>query len=374
MKTDTDRTRRDEMKAKRLRGIIWEKTDGSGRKLFSQSSSSRSRTANWTHSLDVSLLTILKQEYIEGNFVNRQFTKSSWDQIVAAFNAKTKLNFTKEHLKNRLKTLRILFKQYDELAVMNGWMWDPDHNVPRPEDPAEWERVIAINPQYAKCRDKPCPEYPILKLFFIKNATNQTQLDAMAVELTEKDEGSSSSLKLLEKSTPNHHHHCSNTPPPPAPPPPSYPTTNEYNEPDDNSSSDITEKSPKLTKAPEELLELNRRQQEVIEDILNQETSFRLKTARGNPRYSPEQCIAKLKTVRNLSSQAFLAACEAFRDKHERQVFMSLQGKTLHAWIERTVLMQPQHIFPQPLQQHFHGDHHMGNTACHPQSQEVNFP
>ncbi|KAJ3689677.1 hypothetical protein LUZ61_018841 [Rhynchospora tenuis] len=372
MKVDTDRTRRDEMKAKRLRGIIWEKKDGSGRKLNSLSSSSRSRTANWTHSLDVSLLTILKQEYIEGNFVNGQFTKSSWDQIVLAFNAKTKLNFTKEHLKNRLKVLRTLFKQYDELAVMNGWTWDTDHNVPRPNDPAEWEHVIAINPQYAKCRDKPCPEYPILKLFFIKNATNQTQLDAMAVELTDKDEGSSSSLKLPEKATPNHHHHYSNTPPPPPPPPLSYPTTNEYNctynEPDDNSSSDITEKSPNLTKALEELLELNRRQQEIIQDILNQEASFRPKP------YSTEQCIAKLKTVRNLSSQAFLAACEAFRDKHERRIFMSLQGKTLHAWIERTVLMQPQHICPQPLQQLFCGDHHMGNTAGHPQPQEAKFP
>ncbi|KAF3321066.1 L10-interacting MYB domain-containing protein [Carex littledalei] len=381
MKMDTERTRRDEIKAKRrLRGHVWDKRDGSGRKPISESSSSRSRTANWTHSLDVALLTILKQEYIEGNFVNGQFTKSSWSHIVPAFNDKTRLNFTKDHLRNRLKVLRNLFRPYDELAVMSGWAWDPEHNVPRPNDPADWDRVVAINPQYAKCRERPCPEYPILKLFFTKNATNQTQLDAMAVELTDKDEGSSSSLRLPEKSTPNHHpHYSNNTPPPPpphpapSPPPPRYPTTNEYNctynELDDNSSSEITEKSLNITKALEELVELSRRQQEIIQDILTQELSFGLKP------YSTEQCIAKLKTVRNLSAQAFLAVCEAFRDKHERRVFMSLEGKTLYAWIEKAVLMQAQPVFPQPLQQHFCGDHNMGNTSGQPpQSQEVNFP
>jgi hypothetical protein len=234
--------------------------------------------------------------------------------------------------------------------------------------------MYQINPQYAKCRERPCPEYPILKLFFTKNATNHTQLDAMAVELTDKDEGSSSSLRLPEKSTPNHQHHYSNTAPTPAPPPPPpYSITNEYdhtyNEPDDNSSSEVTDKSRNITKALEELVELSRRQQEIIQDILNQEQSFGLKP------YSTEQCISKLKTVRNVSSQAFLAACEAFRDKHKRRVFMSLQGKTLHAWIQRTVLMQAQTMFPQALQQNFHGDHCMGNTACQPdQSHEVNFP
>lgn len=202
----------------------------------------------------------------------------------------------------------------------------------------------------------------------------------MAVELTDKDEGSSSSLRLPEKSTPNHHPHYRNdTSPPlpphpaPSPPPPRYPTTNEhnctYNEPDDNSSSEITEKSLSITKALEELVELSRRQQEIIQDILTQELSF------GPKPYTTEQCIAKLKTVRNLSAQAFLAACEAFRDKHERRVFMSLEGKTMYAWIEKAVLMQAQPVFPQPLQQHFRGDHNTGNTSGQPpQTQEVNFP
>jgi Myb/SANT-like DNA-binding domain len=110
-----------------------------------QSSSSRSRTANWTHSLDVALLTILKQEYINGNFVNGQFTKSSWSSIVPAFNDKTSLNFTKEHLKNRLKVLRNMFRPYNELAVMSGWAWDSEHNVPRPDDPVGWDRIITVS-------------------------------------------------------------------------------------------------------------------------------------------------------------------------------------------------------------------------------------
>jgi Myb/SANT-like DNA-binding domain len=87
------------------------------------------------------LLTILKQEYINGNFVNGQFTKSSWSSIVPVFNEKTSLNFTKEHLKNRLKVLRNVFRPYNELAVMSGWAWDSEHNVPRPEDPADWDLI-----------------------------------------------------------------------------------------------------------------------------------------------------------------------------------------------------------------------------------------
>ncbi|KAJ3670486.1 hypothetical protein LUZ60_010810 [Juncus effusus] len=317
----------DAERSKRRRDISNKRENGrknSTEKSSKSPSASRSRTSNWTHDLDSSLLSIMKQEYLEGNFTNGQFSKQSWSTIVETFNSKTNLSFNREHLRNRLKVLRNVFRVYNELVSLSGWNWDLESNLPKPDDPAMWDHVISLNPQYAKCREKPCPEYPILKLFFTRNITNQTQIDAMAVELIDKEENSSSFPKLPQKSSSNFHYY-QNTP---------LQNNNEYEEEEeeeelneDLSSDNLSEKSENVTKALEELSQINKRQQEIINYLMEKDVLI----GKVN---STEQCIGKLKTVRNLPAEAFLRVCEVFRDKHERSVFMSLEGKTLHAWIQ----------------------------------------
>ncbi|XP_072962805.1 uncharacterized protein [Typha angustifolia] len=340
---DLGRTIKEEAKfRKRSRDLVWDKRGlyanalGMPKKKVAGESVKRARIANWTRTLDAALVRILKQEYFEGNFVNGLFTKSAWIRIVAAFNAKTRLNLNKGHLQNRLKVLKDIFRLYNDVATMSGWEWDPVRNLPKPEDPSSWERIVVINPQFAKCRDKPFPAYPILKLFFVKDTSNQSQMDAMAVDLSDIGEDSSSSHSLSEKNASNEKQKDRTAPVA------SNNKGNDASASDDVSSSGLSERTFVVSRALEELVEIGRRQQEIASELLNQEIAFRPKS------YSIEQCISKLKSLRNISSEAFLAACEAFQDKHDRCVFMNLKGPVLRAWIDRKFAMHS--IYHQPIQ------------------------
>nr|CAD1835291.1 unnamed protein product [Ananas comosus var. bracteatus] len=343
------RTRREEAKLRRtIRDIVWERRgpyvhilDMPIKKVIGKSVR-RVRTANWTRSLDASLLRLFKQEYIEGNFINGQFTKSAWARIVTAFNMKTRLSLNKGHLQNRLKVLKNTFRLYNDVATLNGWEWDSERNVPKPQDPSSWDRMIAVNPQYAKCRDKPFPAYPILKLFFVKSsASRQSQMNAMAGDFSDKGEGcSSSSFRSSEKN-------ASSQKPKDIPLP--YASNKEDADDDDNasasddgSSSSQSGRTSAVSKALEELVEIGRRQQEIAKELLNRQLAAMPKV------YSIEQCMLKLKTLRNMSSEAFLSVCDAFRDEHDRCIFMNLKGPILHAWIDRKVAMHS--VYQQPIQ------------------------
>nr|CAD1833523.1 unnamed protein product [Ananas comosus var. bracteatus] len=41
----------------------------------------------------------------------------------------------------------------------SGWGWDYVQNIPTIDDPSDWDAIIAENPAYVKCRDKPFPAY-----------------------------------------------------------------------------------------------------------------------------------------------------------------------------------------------------------------------
>ncbi|XP_072988642.1 uncharacterized protein [Typha latifolia] len=337
-----ERRKREEAEARRrIREIVWVKRgvyinlSDMPRKKVTGLSGRRVRTANWTRALDAAFLRILKHEYLQGNFIGGLFTKGAWIRIVGDFNSKTKLNLNKGHLQNRLKVLKGMFKLYHNLATMSGCQWDPDRNVPTVVDPSNLERIVAANPQYAKFRDKPFPAYAILKLFY-GDTSNEEEVDADALDVSDNEDDSSSSLKLSEKNASTEKER--DKPAPGA----SNKDDDGASASDDISSSSLSGRTFVISKALEELLELGRRQQEIAKELLNHEVSDRSKP------YSVEQCMSKLRTVRNISSEAILAACEAFRDKHERCIFMHLKGSVLHAWLERKLVVHS--IYQQPIQ------------------------
>nr|CAD1821536.1 unnamed protein product [Ananas comosus var. bracteatus] len=81
----------------------------------------RSRTANWTDHVDSILLSLLMEEHALRNYVEGSFTRVAWIRIVQG--------------------------------------WDIVNNLHTAGDATEWDAIIAANPAYAKCRDKPFPAY-----------------------------------------------------------------------------------------------------------------------------------------------------------------------------------------------------------------------
>nr|CAD1829360.1 unnamed protein product [Ananas comosus var. bracteatus] len=127
------------------------------------------RSGNWTEVMDSAMLNLITEEHVLGNFVNGSFTPLSWIRIVHDFNARTKVNFAKSHLQNRLKVLKRQFVMYQTLASKSGWGWDYDRNISTAGNPNDWDAVVAENPVYSRCRDKPFPAYQDIAFLSGKN-------------------------------------------------------------------------------------------------------------------------------------------------------------------------------------------------------------
>ncbi|XP_019703055.1 L10-interacting MYB domain-containing protein [Elaeis guineensis] len=254
----------------------------------------RERTSNWTNGLDETMLRILKQEYTLGNYVGGQFTNDAWTQIVATFNLQTGLTYTKAHIKNRLKVLKKSFLLYHTLATKSGWGWDPDRNMLIVGDLSDWEDMIEANPQYAKCKDRPFPAFGILELLCASTSIGKHQ-DKTTLDIRCRDNSSNTSHDIS------------------------------------SSSSHGKRKRTGVFRPTLEPVETARWRSRITKEQLNCENAARPRV------YSIEDCIDKLETVPNISSEAFLSACEAFKDENDRSIFMRLNGSLLNMWIDRQV-------------------------------------
>nr|CAD1843504.1 unnamed protein product [Ananas comosus var. bracteatus] len=124
-----------------------------------ETSKTRVRYGNWTEVMGSAILNLMTEEHVLDNFVNGSSTSLAWTRIVHDFNARTKVNFAKSHLQNRLKVLKWQFIIYQTLANKSGWGWDYDRNIPIARDPSDWDAVVAENPTYSRHKDKPFPAY-----------------------------------------------------------------------------------------------------------------------------------------------------------------------------------------------------------------------
>lgn len=75
---------------------------------------------NWTEVMDSAMLNLMTEKHVLSNFINESFTTLVWSRIVHNFNKRTKLNFIKSHLQNRLKVLKRQFVMYQTLANKSG--------------------------------------------------------------------------------------------------------------------------------------------------------------------------------------------------------------------------------------------------------------
>ncbi len=78
----------------------------------------------------------------------------------------------------------------------------------------------------------------------------------------------------------------------------------------------------------QELVKLCKKRLNIAECMLQRELHARPKV------HSIEACIARLNDVCGLSLEGTLSACEAFKDEHNRSIFMSLSGDILYIYVD----------------------------------------
>ncbi|GJU13861.1 Myb/SANT-like domain-containing protein [Tanacetum coccineum] len=134
-------------------------------------------TANklvWTHQMDDAFIEAMLKEKENGNKLDGSFTSQAYMNMVEELSKSLKLEIKKVHLKNRLKTLKAHFSQYNDIfrgASLSGFSWDPTTKLMNAEDEV-WEALI--KPEAAKLRTKPIRHYnEMLELFAKDRATGK---------------------------------------------------------------------------------------------------------------------------------------------------------------------------------------------------------
>ncbi|KAD6796437.1 hypothetical protein E3N88_07333 [Mikania micrantha] len=102
---------------------------------------------------------IMEQD--KGNRINGTFTSQAYNNIIEELNTKLQMNITKNHLKNRLKTLKEHFSQWYDMfrgTSLSGFSWNSNTQLIEVEDEV-WEKLIDSKPEAVMLKTKKVSNY-----------------------------------------------------------------------------------------------------------------------------------------------------------------------------------------------------------------------
>jgi hypothetical protein len=100
----------------------------------------------WTNKMDNSLVEALVDEHEIYNHVNGTFTSQTYANMIAVMSKEFNMSFTKDHLKNRMKTLKSNFgKCYDLFrgTSLSGFFWNSQTKYIEAEEEV-WAQFINV--------------------------------------------------------------------------------------------------------------------------------------------------------------------------------------------------------------------------------------
>lgn len=105
----------------------------------------------WSEEMDLALLNALAEEAHKGNRQDGSWTTEAYNNVVELLRTTIGGFITKQHIKNRMKTLKENFGEaYDLFNSLSGFAWNPISRKFEAEEEV-WEnliRVPTINAQF----------------------------------------------------------------------------------------------------------------------------------------------------------------------------------------------------------------------------------
>ncbi|XP_077249377.1 uncharacterized protein LOC143888873 [Tasmannia lanceolata] len=112
----------------------------------------RSRT-RWTSPMDRYFIDLMLDQISAGSKGEQGFGRQAWVDMTAKFNTKFGLQFDKDILKNRHKTLKKLYNSLKTLLGLSGFGWDEQRHMVTADD-LVWEDYIKAHPDAANASGK----------------------------------------------------------------------------------------------------------------------------------------------------------------------------------------------------------------------------
>ncbi|KAI3882806.1 hypothetical protein MKX03_020806, partial [Papaver bracteatum] len=106
-----------------------------------QSSNPQTGRTTWTPHMDRLFVGLMEDQVLEGQLLDGQFSKHAWTHIVDSFKQSFGSSFTKDVLKNRMKTLKKNYVVVSTLRAQSGFVWDHSREIIVADD-AVWDYYI----------------------------------------------------------------------------------------------------------------------------------------------------------------------------------------------------------------------------------------
>ncbi|KAG6514380.1 hypothetical protein ZIOFF_024733 [Zingiber officinale] len=128
-------------------------------------------TMKWTAHMDETFIEALLNQHYQGFRVDGTFTTMAYNNIIIELKEKLKMESTKDHLKNRMKTLKEHFNEsYDffKNRKLSDFSWNPFTKTWCAELEV-WEQLIKEKPDAIKWKTKVVSNYNNLEELFAKD-------------------------------------------------------------------------------------------------------------------------------------------------------------------------------------------------------------
>ncbi|XP_074374398.1 uncharacterized protein LOC141714799 [Apium graveolens] len=126
----------------------------------------------WTPQMDEFFLQAMLTQQYHGNRIDGTFTSTAYTNMVNELHEKLNMNFSKSHLKNRLKTLKDHFAQYYDLfrgVGLSGFAWNSETKLFEADNEV-WDSLIEVSkPDAIKWKTKKIHNYNELAELFAKD-------------------------------------------------------------------------------------------------------------------------------------------------------------------------------------------------------------
>ncbi|KAF8403690.1 hypothetical protein HHK36_011794 [Tetracentron sinense] len=126
--------------------------------IWSSNGKEQAKNMRWTNEMDRCLSKILVEQVKQGNKVDNKLRASAYMAAVADLNERFRIDLTKDHIRNRLKTWRKQYGFLKELLTQNGFKWDKTRKMVIAND-SLWNDYIKAHPDARALRAKAIENY-----------------------------------------------------------------------------------------------------------------------------------------------------------------------------------------------------------------------
>ncbi|XP_026410408.1 uncharacterized protein LOC113305605 [Papaver somniferum] len=121
--------------------------------------------------MDRLFIGLTGDQVLEGKLIDGQFNKLAWTHIVDNFKQSFGSSFTKDVLKNRMKTLKKNYVAVSTLRGQSGFGWDQSREIVVADD-VVWDDYIKKHPDVKCWRTKSLAHFDELAILFGDNRAN----------------------------------------------------------------------------------------------------------------------------------------------------------------------------------------------------------